>query len=248
MCLLIVMRGVQPGHPVVAGANRDERTDRPSSPPGLFVGRSRRILSPRDRRAGGTWIGVNDKGVFAGITNLVGNPPPPDASSRGHLVHLALDADSVAHGVVAVEHAARAAPHGGFQLAVCDGNETLVVVHRMGRTEVIAWRDPVLVMTNEHAPGLLRLPLLAPALEPALPVERRLDLIATALQDRGESSGHAVLKKGAGYGTVSSSLVAVHGTDPQRLVWRYAAGAPDEVGYRNYGNLGRRLLPDPSEC
>ena len=29
--------------------------------------------------------------------------------------------------------------------------------------------------------------------------------------------------------------------DPRALVWRYAAGAPDEVEYRNYGNLARRL-------
>lgn len=244
MCLLIVMRGLHPGHPVVAGANRDERTDRPFSPPGLFVGRTRRILSPRDRLAGGTWIGVNDNGTFAAITNLAGNPPPAGAPSRGHLVHLALDAESVARGIEAVEQAVQAAPHGGFQLALCDGNQTLVVVHRAGRIDVLAWPDPVLVMTNEHAPGQLHLPLLAPALAAGLALEGRLDLLAAALRDRGESSGHAVLKKGAGYGTVSSSLLALHGSDPLRLVWRYAAGAPDEVGYRNYGNLGRRLLPD----
>lgn len=244
MCLLIVMRGLQKGHPVVAAANRDERTDRPFSPPGLFVGRVRRILSPRDRLAGGTWIGVNDAGVFAAITNLAGSPPPAGAPSRGHLVHLALDAASVSGGIASVEQAVHAAPHGGFQLALCDGNQTLVVVHRAGRIDVVAWPDAVLVMTNEHAPGELQLPLLAPAMDAALSIEHRLDLVAAALRDRGESSGHAVLKKGAAYGTVSSSLLAVHGSDPQRLVWRYAAGAPDEVGYRNYGNLGRRLLPD----
>ena len=244
MCLLIVLRGLQPGHPVVAGANRDERTDRPFSPPGLLVGRTRRILSPRDRLAGGTWIGVNDAGVFAAITNLAGSPPPAGAPSRGHLVHLVLDAGSPTEGLATVERVAREMPHGGFQLAVCDGRQTFVMVHRAGRIDVVAWPDPVLVMTNEHAPGRLQLPLLAPAMDAALSIEHRLDLVAAALRDRGESSGHAVLKKGTGYGTVSSSLVAVHGSDPQRLVWRYAAGAPDEVGYRNYGNLGRRLLPD----
>lgn len=244
MCLLIVMRGLQAGHPVVAGANRDERTDRPFSPPGLFIGRERRILSPRDRAAGGTWIGVNEAGVFVAITNLAGSPPPPGAPSRGHLVHLALDAVSVADGLAAVERTVREAPHGGFQLAVCDGTRTFVLVHRAGRIDVLAWANPVLVMTNEHGPGSLQLPLIAPAMDPELSVEQRLDRIATALRDRGESSGHAVLKKGTRHGTVSSSLVAVHGTDPKQLVWRYASGPPDEVGYRNYGNLGRRLLPD----
>ncbi|MGA0870627.1 MAG: NRDE family protein, partial [Planctomycetota bacterium] len=56
MCLLITLVGVDPDHPSIVASNRDERRDRPSAPPGLFVGQKRRILSPRDREAGGTWI------------------------------------------------------------------------------------------------------------------------------------------------------------------------------------------------
>jgi len=41
---------------------------------------------------------------------------------------------------------------------------------------------------------------------------------------------------------VSSSLIAIPRGDLRELVWRYAAGAPDEVPYRNYGNLARRLV------
>jgi len=53
-----------------------------------------------------------------------------------------------------------------------------------------------------------------------------------------------VCKHGASYATVSSSLIAVPLGDPTQLRWRYAAGPPDVTDYRNYGNLGRRLLPD----
>jgi hypothetical protein len=59
---------------------------------------------------------------------------------------------------------------------------------------------------------------------------------------RGGNGEHAVLKKGQGYGTVSSSLIAAPADDPLQLVWRFAAGPPDEVAYQNYGNLARRLL------
>jgi len=51
-------------------------------------------------------------------------------------------------------------------------------------------------------------------------------------------------QRGDGYGTVSSSLIAVPAQDPLALVWRYAAGPPDVTDYKNYGNLGRRLLAD----
>ncbi|MEY4675317.1 MAG: hypothetical protein RL148_3101 [Planctomycetota bacterium] len=247
MCLLIVMRGLHASHPVVVGANRDERTDRAFSPPGLFVGRHRRILSPRDRQAGGTWIGVNDLGAFAAVTNLKGHLPPAGAPSRGHLVHLALDASSLSEAVDLVGEAVRSAPHGGFQLALCDRDRIVVLVHRGGVLDVVAWREPVLVVTNEHAPGVLHLPLLAHAMDPMLGLHERLDRLAPVLRDRGDSSGHAVLKKGAGYGTVSSSLLAVPASDPTALVWRFAAGAPDEAVHRNYGNLGRRLLPEAED-
>jgi hypothetical protein len=39
-------------------------------------------------------------------------------------------------------------------------------------------------------------------------------------------------------------LLAVPAGDPGQLVWRYAAGPPDVTEFRNYGNLGRRLLPE----
>ena len=62
------------------------------------------------------------------------------------------------------------------------------------------------------------------------------------LRDEGALTGHKVLKRGAEYGTVSSSLIGVPAKDPQRLIWEYAAGAPDEVTFKSYGNLGRRLV------
>jgi hypothetical protein len=62
------------------------------------------------------------------------------------------------------------------------------------------------------------------------------------LLDAGDHGGHRVLKKGGSYGTVSSSLIAVPSADLRALVWRYAAGSPDEAPYRSYGNLARRLV------
>lgn len=246
MCILILLRGVSASHPIVVGANRDERRDRTSAPPGLWVGERHRILSPRDRVAGGTWLAIDDRGWFAGITNLVGEPAVPGAPSRGHLPHLALDQFDLDAGVAAVRSAVEARPHSGFQLVVCDGRRTMVVVHRAGRTDVRDWPEKVLVVTNEHGPGELVLPGLGDATAPSLDVDRRLDALAVLLRDSGDGGRHPTLKKGTDYGTVSSSLIAVPAAVATGLVWRYAAGAPDTVPYRSYGNLGRRLLPEPA--
>jgi hypothetical protein len=242
MCLLVVLRGYHESHPVLVAANRDERRDRKAGPPGLFIGERHRVLAPRDRQAGGTWLGVNDRGAFAGLTNITGAPVPPGAPSRGSLPHLALDQDDLdaASAAVAAEVSARA--YGGFQLVLASGRRTRVLRHEAGRLEVLDWPESVLIVSNEHRPGELSLPLLRGALGTFAAAQERLDALRPVLLDEG--GGHPVLKRGEVYGTVSSSLIAVPAADPRELIWLYAAGSPDAVPYRNYGNLGRRLLPE----
>ena len=66
MCTLVVASHVLPDRPLVVVANRDEQLDRASSPPFAW---KEGFFAPRDDVAGGTWLGVNDHGVFVGITN-----------------------------------------------------------------------------------------------------------------------------------------------------------------------------------
>ncbi|MBM4063826.1 MAG: NRDE family protein [Planctomycetes bacterium] len=244
MCLLILLRGLHPDHPIVVAGNRDERADRKAAPPGLWLGARHRMLSPRDREAGGTWLAIDDLGRFAGITNVAGEPPVAGAPSRGHLPHLALDEPDLEAMEAAVRRRVAEAAHAAFQLVLCDAERTVVLRHVRGELRAIPWPDPVLVVSNAHAPGGLELTRLRPVLAEPCAVERRLDLLAPLLRDPGGAGGHQALQRGAGCGTVSSSLLAVPRGDPTRLVWRYAAGPPDKAPYRSYGNLGARLLPE----
>lgn len=242
MCLLIVLRGRFASHPLLVAGNRDERTDRKSAPPGLWVGTSRRVLSPRDREKGGTWLGVGDNGMFAGLTNVHGVPVPDGAASRGELPHRALDAGSIDAGEEAVRALLREHRFGGFQLVLGDRNRLRVLRHTGSELEAVEWTDELLVVTNEHAPGRLHPRGLDAAREPRSDPKAQLEAFRPLLLDRGGDGAHPVNKRGQGYGTVSSSLIAVPAGDPRELVWLYAAGAPDEVEYRSYGNLGRRLV------
>lgn len=243
MCLLLVLRGFHREHPIVVGGNRDERTDRKAAPPGLFVGRRNRMLSPRDRQAGGTWLAIDEHGRFAGITNLAGAPVVPSAPSRGHLPHLALDEPDLDAAVQAVRQRVAATPHSGFQLVLCDGRRTLVLRHSNGALAVLEWTDPVLLVTNEHGPGELSPRGLADAVARYPDVARQVDALVPLLTDGGGEGHHAICKHGDGYGTVSSSRIAVP-REPAGLIWHYAAGAPDRTPYKSYGNLARRLV-DP---
>ncbi len=248
MCLLIVLRSVLPSHPVVVAGNRDELRARPSAPPGLWVGRRRLVLCPRDRLQDGTWMGVNDRGVFAGLTNITGAPVPPQAVTRGRLPLLALDEDSLAAGTYAVEAAVSQAAYAGFQLVLCDGERTVVLRHEAGRLECTEWLGEVAVLTNEHTVGTLDPARLQAALGSASAgLDPLLQALRSPLLYDGHDGGYAVLKRGAEYGTVSSSLVAVPPGAQGDLQWWFAAGSPDEVDYRSYGNLVRRLHQDAKD-
>ncbi len=240
MCLLIVLNGVDADHPIIVASNRDELRSRLAAPPGLHVGERRRMLAPRDRLAGGTWMGVNDRGLFAGLTNMATAPEVTSERSRGLLPHLALDQDDMAASVAAIAAEVVRACYAGFQMLLADGTEARVLVHRGGQLEVSAHAKGALVLSNEHRLGELELPLLGKALG-ELEIEHRFAILREILLDEGDQSGHRILKKGGDYGTVSSSLLAVDPRNHTALTWLYADGSPDECAYREYGNLARRL-------
>src|SRR3954469_6068538 len=93
MCTLIAAVRMWPGTPLVVAANRDEALRRSASPP-FLRGRSPKILAPRDDQAGGTWLGLNEAGLFVGVTNRAGADRDPRRRSRGDLVMEALSATS----------------------------------------------------------------------------------------------------------------------------------------------------------
>ena len=69
MCLLTVLFNVHPEAPVVVAGNRDERYARPAKPLQALRPGAPRVLGGLDVLAGGTWLAVNEHGVFAGLTN-----------------------------------------------------------------------------------------------------------------------------------------------------------------------------------
>ncbi len=238
MCLLILVRGVDPDYPLIVASNRDEHRERKAAPPGLFVGDVHRMISPRDRRAGGTWMALNENGMFVAITNVAGASEQPRSSSRGDLPHLALDQSDVASAVDAVRVRCGDEEFNPFQLLIADRDRARVVVFQQGRFEDVAVEETPAVLSNEHRLGELVLPQ---ACSEAGPLDERIEEFKRILVDRGELTGHRILKKGGEYGTVSSSILAIPAVGILGVQWWYSAGEPDVTPYRNYGNLASRL-------
>lgn len=130
MCTLVLAAHALEGHPLVVVANRDELVDRASLGPSLWSparAGAARFVAPRDEVAGGTWLGVNDAGVFVGITNRYLGPKDPARTSRGALVAAALELRSARaiHDAMAKVSPAR---HNAFHLVYADQHDVLATV------------------------------------------------------------------------------------------------------------------------
>ncbi len=86
VCLLTILFSVHPEAPVVVAGNRDERYARPAKPLQALQPAAPRVLGGLDVLAGGTWLAVDEHGVFAGLTNRpAAGGRDPSRRSRGEL-------------------------------------------------------------------------------------------------------------------------------------------------------------------
>jgi len=87
MCVMALWLRPASDTPLVVAANRDEFRARPSAPPQAL---EKGIVGGKDLRGGGTWFGVNDRGLFVAVTNRRAPARVEASYSRGLLALEAL--------------------------------------------------------------------------------------------------------------------------------------------------------------
>ena len=226
MCTLAFAWRLYEDAPLVVAANRDEAVGRPSSPP-TVRGEDPRVLMPRDEEAGGTWIGVNEHGVFVAITNrwvdLEGE------RSRGLLVTDALAAERASDAIETVERELAERQYAGFNLVVAD-DEDCVLLEWDGVLRRHDFEPGTHVVVNEGYDDDAEK---SRAVRSALrgdTADAWVDAAREALRDH--ETGACVY--GDGFGTRSSSLVTVGADGGVR--YEFADGPPCETPYRRVDN------------
>ncbi|MDP3709619.1 MAG: NRDE family protein [Polaromonas sp.] len=120
MCLIAFAIGASARWPLVIASNRDEFLNRPTLPLGRWqTDAGQEIISGRDLRAGGTWLGLTPGGRVAFLTNVREANPPAAPRSRGELVTrwLAQSGDAAAFAAALAQGGA---VYGGFNLVLGD--------------------------------------------------------------------------------------------------------------------------------
>jgi uncharacterized protein with NRDE domain len=243
MCTLIALHRPHPRVPLVVAANRDEYLDRPAAGPALLEYQGQRMLAPRDLRAGGTWLGLGEQGVFAALTNRPNPSPDPLRRSRGLLVLDALCEPSAAR---AAERLAElpSGVYNPFNLFVADGERAFVAVYEGAPRVTELAPGPHLIGNadpdDRSVPKVARLLEAAEAVA-AGPREWWLQgLGAICRGHEGASPLGAACVHHGGYGTRSSTLLSLD-EDPARSELHFADGPPCRADYRDLTPLLNEL-------
>jgi uncharacterized protein with NRDE domain len=151
VCLLVVAFHVVPGTPLLIGANRDELLSRPTTVMTALRAAAPRVLGGKDEHSGGTWLAVNEHGVFAALTNQpLGEAKDLTKRSRGELPLVLASAPTAATGVEILLDAYRPTDYNGSWLLVGD-RDTLHFVDFTGLVEpkAVALAPGIHVLENK---------------------------------------------------------------------------------------------------
>lgn len=246
MCLLAIQYRLVSDSPILVAANREEFFDHRSSTPSIQSGKPR-ILSPQDDRAGGTWVGVNQHGMFVGLGNRRTATPTIGLRARTLLCKEVLRCTSARKGIEKAKEELSMHAYESLNLVVAD-KESGWVVHHEGEDnfEVREMRDGLNVIgirdmndpRDERVQMARRLLTLQTLDSPV-----KFLAVASKVFARGPAAPGrpSMVIRGNDYGTISSALLAL-GTKPRDAIFQYADGPADKVRYEDYSPMLRDIL------
>jgi hypothetical protein len=244
MCTMAIYYRSVRGTPILVAANREERFDRPTQYPKIQPG-SPRVVCGIDRKANGTWLGVNQHGLFCAVLNRPKKRVPLEPRSRGLLCRELLELRTARE---ASEYAAEELATGMYAGAnyVCADARFAAVVYGGNQIEVMEITPGLHVITNgnmddyrDERHELVRRMLTLHTLDSAVTF---LAVASRAFSRKPDHYGRrGVVIQGKEFGTVSSTLLALS-RKIQQAVMQYSPGPPCDHPYDDLSALLRQVL------
>ncbi len=244
MCVLAILYKKARNTPVLVAANREEAFDRPTQPPKIQSG-TPRVVCGIDKKCGGTWLGINQHGLFVTVTNRRKTIVPIDPRSRGLLCRELLGQKTAKE---AAEYAATELATGGYDGAnyVCADAEYGAVVYGGDEIETVELTPGLHLLTdgNLNDPHDVRQEFILRMLT-LHTLDSSVTFLAAAsraFSRKPDAEGRrGVVLTGDEFGTVSSILLSL----PPRIqhaVLQHAPGPPSDRAYDDLSALLRQVL------
>lgn len=239
MCTLAIYFQLFRDYPIVIAANRDEYLARPATSPEILAEKPQ-VIGGKDLKAGGTWLGINQYGVVAGLLNRHNQgATDPGRRSRGLLCLEALRYRTAGKALDFVRRQDGGA-YNPFNVLIVSRGEALVAYNQSGLIETARLEPGLHLLTNLDVDDF-ECPKISRAYDRFAALARDPEFAANPLQERARlrqlladhstqldsrsATPNAICLHLDGYGTRSSSMI-FFGASGQVVAHFFAPGPP----------------------
>jgi uncharacterized protein with NRDE domain len=244
MSLLAILYQLVPESPILVAANREEKFDRVCPAPSIQSGKPR-ILASIDQKTGGTCLGVNQAGMFCGLTRRRKLYVPANPKSRSVLCRDMLKTRSARQAVDLALEELDSNQYEGANFVVADA-ESGWVIHAGNDVNVQPLQEGLSIVGDkdmddpiDDRASLARRLLTLQMLDSPV----KFLAVASKVFARGPVRGDrpSMVIRQPDYGTVSSTLISL-GKKPRDAIYQYSNGAPDQSKFEDYSPFLRDIL------
>lgn len=225
--------------PLSVAANLDGLVEDVESTFGLLQNRSPLIVGPMDSEGSPPWMGINESGVFCGITNRMGGYPDKTLRTRGQLVLAALRHTSAMNAFRALRELV-ATDYNAFHLVVADRQGTYCIWSNGRLVTPVVLGDGIHVITERSfgAADTQREIYLRGAVHRTEDVADLADVLGQHMAAPFDSP--CVHVPASGYATLCSAILEFH--NERGLGVMFAPGPPCSTEFVDYSASMRVLL------
>ena len=244
MSILAIQYKSASDSPILIAYNRDERFSRQSTPPRIQSGRPR-VVCGIDRKAGGTWAGVNQHGLFVAVINCPKRNVPYDPRSRGILCKELLGFRTAEESLEkAVKELSTGCYDGGN--FICVDRQSGGVVYGGDEVEQVNLTPGLHILSSRRMDDyhdskqeFVRRLLTVQRLDSAVTF---LAVASKTFSRKADEQGkRGVVVQDLEFGTVSSMLLSLT-ERTQKSIMQFAAGPPSEKPFEDMSALLRQVL------
>jgi hypothetical protein len=244
MCMMAILYRVARNSPILVAANREEAWSRPTLYPKIQSG-TPRVVCGIDKQAGGTWLGVNQHGLFVTVTNRPKAGISQERRSRGLLCREMLACRSAREAADLAVSELSTGRYAGANY-VCLDQKAGLVVYGGNRIEVVELQPGLHTLSNgklndphDQRHEFIHRMLTLHKLDSSVTF---LAVASRAFARKPDAEGRrGVVLTGGECGTVSSTLVSLT-KRIQQSVLQYCDGPPSDKHYQDLSALVRQVL------